>query len=462
MGSAARSYLVSRPADGFCEQDPDEWVRAADEALGDLAVSGPAGLAFTGQMHGLVLLDAEHRVLRPAILWNDGRAGAQRRLIEEQCGRQALLDLVANVPMPGFTTPSLLWVRDHEPEVWEQVRRVMLPKDYVRWRLFGGEPATDVSDASGTLLFDVRRRRWSTDIIDLLELDPSWLPDAAESVETVAWTPEGAPVAAGAGDQAAAARGMGLQPDAAIGISLGTSGVLAGLRSAPPGPDTDARLQDLCGPSAEMWQTMGVTLSAGGSLTWWQSCCGGADLEVLLAEAATCPAGCDGLTFLPYISGERASHLDEDIRGSFTGLAAHHDRGAMTRAVIEGVVCSLADVHSLLRTGDLERSARVTGGLAHSPLVSTILASALGCVLEHTVVDECAAYGAALLAGVAAGVFEDVQQASRLPRVATQTEPDVSLVGSYRHVLERFRNTYSAPAMNTMTSGPGLTRRHEC
>jgi xylulokinase len=189
-----------------------------------------------------------------------------------------------------------------------------------------------------------------------------------------------------------------------------------------------------------------VTLSAGGSLTWWQRCSGGADIQVLLAEAAQCPAGCDGLTFLPYLSGERAPHLDEDVRGSFTGLAAHHDRGAMTRAVLEGVACSLADVRSLLQPADLERPARVTGGLAKSSLVSKILASTLGCVLEHVVVEEGAAYGAALLAGVAAGVFEDVDEASRLPRVSAQTEPDMSLVATYRQLHEHFRSLYSKPA----------------
>jgi xylulokinase len=400
-------------------------------------------------------------------------------MIEEQLGREGLLHLVANVPMPGFTAPSLLWVRDHEPEVWKQVRRVMLPKDYVRWRAVGGESVTDVSDASGTLLFDVRQRRWSTSIIDRLGLEPSWLPEAVEAVERVGWTPGGTPVAAGAGDQAAAALGMGLQPDGAIGVSLGTSGVLAKLRSTPPTADTDGRLQELCGYSAGTWQTMGVTLSAGGSLAWWQRCCREADLQILLGEAAGWPPGCDGLTFLPYLSGERAPHLDEEIRGSFTGLAAHHDRGAMTRAVVEGVACSLSDVLALLQPGHLEHPARLTGGLARSPLISEILSSTLGCVLEHTVVDEGAAYGAALLAGVAAGVLEDVAEVSELPRVAKRTEPDASLEDTYRQLRERFRNLYPRADWTgrsicaTQRPGPGqsdqnddptrtdLTRRHE-
>jgi xylulokinase len=438
-------YRTVQPRPGFSEQDPEDWVQAASQALSDIATSRPAGLAFTGQMHGLVLLDGHGRLLRPAILWNDNRAAAERRLVEERIGLRRLLELVGNRPMPGFTAPSLLWVREHETEIWRQIRQMMTPKDYVRWRLVGGDPLTDVSDASGTLLFDVRARKWSAELIDELELERDWLPDVVESPERVGSTLEGTPVAAGAGDQAAGALGAGLRPNGPIGVAVGTSGVITQLRTTPPGTDINGRLQEICGCAVDVWQTMGVTLSAGGSLAWWQRCSGSASMQTLLAEASAWPAGCDGLTFLPYLSGERAPHLDESVRGSFTGLSAHHDRGAMTRAVLEGIACSLADVLTLIRPDGPAGRARLSGGVAQSTLISEILASTLGLALEHTLVKDAAAYGAALLAGVAAGVFADMQEAAGLPQVSSVTEPDPSHTARYLELHEHYRSLYRAP-----------------
>lgn len=442
LACAERSHATQRPQPGFSEQDPEDWVGSATQALHDLGEARPAGLACSGQMHGLVLLDGRGRVLRPAILWNDGRAAAQRAEIEELVGTSRLLSLVANRPMPGFTAPSLLWVRRHEPEIWEQVRMVMLPKDYVRWRLVGGDTVTDVSDASGTLLFDVRRRRWSTEVLDALELDQALLPDVAECVTGVRASRERTSVVAGAGDQTAAALGVGLQASGPIGISVGTSGVLAELRSTPPAAKVDGRLQELCAYSSEMWQTMGVTLAAGGSLAWWQRCCGEASTETLLAEAEAWPPGCEGLTFLPYISGERAPNHDERIRGSFAGLAAHHDRGALTRAVIEGVACSLAGVLGLMQSAHLTRTARLSGGLAKSRLVREIIASVTELTLELTGVLDSAAYGAALLAGVAAHEFADVHEAAAIPGGFEVTEPVSVHRDAYVELRARYGQLY--------------------
>jgi xylulokinase len=439
LACAERSHETTHPQPGFSEQDPEDWVRSAMQALHDLGEARPAGLACSGQMHGLVLLDGRGSVLRPAILWNDGRAAAQRAEIEELVGTSRLLSLVANRPMPGFTAPSLLWVRGHEPEIWEQVRKLMLPKDYVRWRIMGGDPVTDVSDASGTLLFDVRRRRWSAEVLDALELDHTLLPDVVECVAGVGASSDSTAVVAGAGDQAAAALGVGLQANGPIGISVGTSGVLAQLRSTPPAAEVDGRLQELCAYSSEMWQTMGVTLAAGGSLAWWQGCCGEVSTELLLAEAEAWPPGCEGLTFLPYISGERAPHHDERIRGSFAGLAAHHDRGALTRAVIEGVACSLADVLGLMQSSRLTATARLSGGLAKSRLVREIIASVTGLTLELTGVLDSAAYGAALLAGVAAHEFADVHEAAAIPDGFEVTEPVCADRDAYVELRARYR-----------------------
>jgi len=431
------------PRPGFSEQDPEDWVRSATAALREIAPGPWAGIAFTGQMHGLVLLDGRGRVLRPAILWNDGRSAAERRQIETTIGTARLLDLVANLPIPGFTASSLLWVREHEPEVWRKARRMMLPKDYVRWRIGGGEPVTDVSDASGTLLFDVRRRRWSEEVVAALELDRSLLPETVESAAPVNEPGERNAIAAGAGDQVAAALGVGLLAGGPIGISLGTSGVLARLGAEPPA-ECDGRLQQLCAHSPDAWQTMGVTLAAGGSLAWWQRCCGEADTDVLLAEASEWPAGCDGLTFQPYLSGERAPHNDETLRGSFTGLSVHHDRGALTRAVIEGVACSLADVLDLMGPGPGPASARISGGLAESGLVREIIASVTGISLELMTVADSTAYGAALIAAVAAGAFADCAEAAALCKPVGVTEPVDPDRGAYAEVLSRYRELHES------------------
>jgi xylulokinase len=446
QATATEAHGAPPAAAGISEQDPDDWVAGARRALAALSTGRPAGIGVTGQMHGLVLLDGRGRVLRPAILWNDGRATRERARLEEAHGVDWLLDRTANRALPGFTAASLLWVKRHEPDVWRQIRHVMLPKDYVRLALTGGDPVTDVSDASGTLLFDVAQRRWSTAMIDELELSPTWLPAAMESHERVGWTPEGAAVAAGAGDQAAAALGLGLHGGGPLGVALGTSGVITGIRDVPDRIDPLGRLQTMCAARPGAWQTLGVTLSAAGSLAWWNGIVhdGEAGVADLLAEAAARPPGGDGLYFLPYLSGERAPHMNAQARGAFVGLSAHHDRGAMTRAVIEGVAFSLADVLAILAEGLPARAARVTGGAARSDLVLDIVAAVLGLPLERVAVDEGPAYGAALLGAIAAGALADHDEAAALVRAGGAVEPDPALEAEYRARHATFRSLYPA------------------
>jgi xylulokinase len=444
--AAAVTHRTIPTAAGISEQDPEDWVDSARRVLRALGVSRPAGIGVTGQMHGLVLLDARGRVLRPAILWNDGRATVERRLLEE-LGVEWLIERTGNRALPGFTAPSLLWVRSNEPDVWRRVRQVVLPKDYVRMRLCGepraGAAITDVSDASGTLLFDVAARDWSAELLDALELDPGLLPRVAESAARIGVTSEGSPVAAGAGDQAAAALGLGL-PEGALGVALGTSGVIAGIRRTPAPVDPQGRLQTMCAARPGAWQTIGVTLSAAGSIAWWSAIAGAGALDALLDEAAARPPGGDGLYFLPHLAGERAPHMDAAARGAFVGLATHHDRGAMTRAVVEGVAYSLAGVLDLMRPSFTADVGRITGGAARSELVLRTLAAVLDTQLELTTVEESPAYGAALLGALAAGLLADGEEAAAMVHVARRVDPEPALVARYAEGRGRFEALYPA------------------
>jgi xylulokinase len=447
LAKTSAAHGAPPTAAGTSEQHPGEWVASARRVLAELGVERPAGLGVTGQMHGLVLLDGRGEVLRPAILWNDGRATRERAELEEAHGVPWLLERTANRALPGLTAASLLWVKRHEPDVWRRIRHVMLPKDYVRMELSGGlaggAPVTDVSDASGTLLFDVSARRWSRELLDVLELSPDRLPVALESHDLVGRMPDGAPVAAGAGDQAAAALGLGLHDGGPLGVALGTSGVVTGIRGVADPIDPLGRLQTICAARPDGWQTLGVTLSAAGSLAWWSGVAG-AGVGELLSAAAERPAGGDGLHFLPYLSGERAPHMDADARGAFVGLSAHHDRAAMTRAVVEGVACSLADVLEIVRDGLPAERARITGRAARSELFAQILAAVLGLPLERVALDEGPAYGAALLGAIAAGALADHEEAAALVWPTDVVEPDRNLQELYAEHLETYRTLYPA------------------
>ncbi len=445
LARAERDYPLSTPQPGWAEQDPADWRRAAEEALAALGAGDIAGIGLTGQMHGLVALDAEQRVLRPAILWNDQRTAAECREIEERLGLSRLIELTGNRALPGFTAPKLLWLRRHEPETFERIAHVLLPKDFVRLALTG-ELATDVADASGTLLFDVAGRRWSGDVLDALELPAAWLPRALESPAVSAETPAGTPVAAGAGDQAAGALGVGVIGAGPASVVLGTSGVVfAALPSAVVDPEGRAHV--FCHATPGGWHAMGVMLSAAGSLGWFRhTLAPGEGYDALVAEAGRWEPGAEGLLFLPYLAGERTPHVDPDARGAFVGLSLRHDRGALVRAVLEGVAYGLRDSLEILRAlGCRLDVGRVSGGGARSDLWLRIVASVLGLPLERTAAEEGAAYGAALLGGVAGGVFADVEEAvASCVSVRDTIEPVPGWEEIYAEGYARYRALYPA------------------
>lgn len=447
---AEAGYQLSIPRPGWAEQDPEDWWRASElvlAALSDQLESGSeiAGIGLSGQMHGLVCLDAELRVLRPAILWNDQRTGEECAEIERTLGLERLIELTGNRALPGFTAPKLLWLRRHEPDVYARIRHVLLPKDYVRLRLCG-ELAIDVADASGTLLFDVARRAWSEEVLQALEIPPEWLPRVLESPQVSGLTSEGVPVAAGAGDQQAGALGVGVVRPGPLSLVLGTSGVVfAALDSYACDPK--ARLHVFCHALPETWEAMGVMLSAAGSLRWLRDALApGSGYDELTAEAARWTPGAQGLSFLPYLQGERTPHADPHARGAFVGLSLVHDRGALVRAVLEGVAYGLRDSLELLRElGVAPESARVSGGGARSGLWLEIVASVLGLPLDLTAVEEGAAFGAALLGGLAAGAFADAEEAvSSCVSVRDRVEPNPDWQETYERGYARFRTLYPA------------------
>ena len=438
VARAEAGYPLRTPQPGWAEQDPEDWWRAAQEVLEQLGAVRAVGLS--GQMHGLVALDGADRVLRPAILWNDQRTAAECAHIEERVGLDRLVAATGNRALTGFTAPKLLWLRRHEPDVFQRIATVLLPKDYVRLRL-SGEKVMDVSDASGTLLFDVGERRWSQEVCDALGIPLAWLPEVRESV-----------AAAGAGDQAAGALGVGV--DAAGGpasVVLGTSGVVfAVLESFAADPQ--GRVHAFCHAVPGTWHAMGVMLSAAGSLRWLRDATApGEEFGPMVSAAEAWDPGCEGLTFLPYLAGERTPHADPDARAAFAGLSLRHDRAALVRAVLEGVAFGLRDSLDLLAAvGARPASARVSGGGARSDLWLRIVASVLELPLERTAADEGAAFGAALLGGVRAGVWSDVHEAvTATVRVTGTTEPVAEWVERYAEVRETFRALY--PALRSVT-----------
>jgi xylulokinase len=444
LATAERSYPLAVPRPLWAEQDPEDWWRAARAVLDELDADRSAGIGLTGQMHGLVALGADDRPLRPAILWNDGRSQAQCDALVEALGLRRLVALSGNRAFAGFTAPKLRWMAEHEPDIHTRIRRVLLPKDYVRLRLCG-EVATDVSDASGTLLLDVGHRAWSGELADAMGVDPDWLPPVLESAAPSGRTPGGVPVAAGAGDQAAGALGAGVvREGGAASVVLGTSGVVFAAHSSFR-PDPDGRLHAFCHAAPDTWHVMGVMLSAAGALRWIRdatdpSC----TFPALVDEAAAWRPGVEGLRFAPYLAGERTPHPDADARGAFVGLSLRHDRGALVRAVLEGVAHGLRDSLDLIvETGGRPVVGRVSGGGAESDLWLSIVAAVLDLPLQRTAVSAGAAYGAALLGGVAGGVFTNVEEAvDRCVRVGDVIEPDPDLVDLYREQRAAFTALY--------------------
>jgi xylulokinase len=423
--TAAREYPLLTPRPGWAEQDPEEWWRAAVSALGELT-GGPGGLAvggigLTGQMHGAVFLDASGGSIRPAILWCDQRTAAEAAEITAAVGAERLLEVTANPVLTGFQAPKIAWLRSHEPENFARVRHVLLPKDFIRYRL-SGDFLSDVSDCSGTSLFDVPRRSWSDGLLETLGFPREWFPDAVESARPAGVVSEagaaatglavGTPIAAGGGDQAAGAVGAGIVRTGVVSSTVGTSGVVFAYADRP-WTDPLGRIHTFCHAVPGAWHVMGVVLSAGGALRWLRDTLGYSGYVEITVDAATVPPGADGLLFLPYLAGERTPHKDPNARAVFFGLTLSHTRAHMARAVLEGVGFALNDSFEIFRELNVPmEEVRAAGGGARSQLWLQIQADITGLPHRRMNVDEGPAYGAAILAGAATGHFESVPAAT--------------------------------------------------
>jgi xylulokinase len=464
--ATAEHAPMRSPRIGWAEQSPEDWWSAACQAIQGCLARGSAsaldvtGIGLTGQMHGLVLLDADGRVVRPALIWCDQRTEEECRAITEQVGAQKLIELTANPALTGFTLPKIWWVQRHEPQLWARVRSLMLPKDYLRFRLTGAR-AIDVADASGTLMFDVVHRRWSKPMLEFSHVDEALLPRVFESPQIsgavnqdgarLSGLRAGIPVAAGAGDQAAGAVGMGIVKPGAVSATIGTSGVVFAATSRPL-LEPKGRIHTFCHAIPERWHVMGVTQGAGLSLRWFRDQFGagkedGRDpYERLAEEAAKTPPGADGLLWAPYLMGERTPHLDPNARGALVGITAQHTRAHIIRAILEGVAFSLRDSLTLFREIGLPiESIRLGGGGARSPVWQQIQADIYGMPVELIEAEEGAAYGAALLAGVAVGHWPSVDAACETSvRVARRVQPDPKIAARMNQQYEEYRKLYPA------------------
>jgi len=442
VSSSVAKYELSQPCPGWAEQNPEDWwnatVGSIRQAIADAALLGVRphdieAIGLSGQMHGAVCLDAAGQVIRPAIIWCDQRSDAQCNWMRKHLGETNITKWTGNPPLPNLTATKLLWLRDKEPFNYDRIAHVLLPKDYIRWMLTG-DYATDVSDASGTLLLDVRNRQWSSAMLESLDIPLNWLPTVFESTEVVGHIThnaasstgiiEGTPVVAGAGDQAASAIGSGVVKPGVVSCTIGTSGVVF---ASTEGMCLDSlgRLHSFCHAVPDMWHVMGVTQAAGGSLQWFRRTLSPCEEEVARAtgedvydylsrEAETVPPGCDGLVFLPYLMGERTPHLDPFARGAFIGLTSRHKRAHLVRAIMEGVTYSMRDCLQLIEElGISVDRVLVSGGGSRSPLWRQMHADVFGREVAVVASAEGAAFGAALLACVGVGIYSTVQDACR-------------------------------------------------
>jgi xylulokinase len=462
---ASTQYSFETPRPLWSEQHPQLWwdgaqksIRAVLKSSGvDAAQIG--GIGLTGQMHGLVLLDAAGEVLRPAILWNDQRTQSQCDEIHRRIGREKFIQITGNVALTGFTAPKILWVKENEPDIYAKAAHVLLPKDFVRYKLTG-DFAMDKADGAGTVLMDLKARDWSGDVLSALEIPRAWMPPLYEGPQvTGRLTPEaaaltelkaGTPVMAGGGDQSAQAVGVGAVTPGIVALTVGTSGVVfATTPSALIEPE--GRLHAFCHAVPGMWHFMGVMLSAAGSLQWYRDTLApGMSFDDLLKEGESIPPGSEGLQFLPYLSGERTPHPDPLARGAFIGLTLRHTRGHMTRAVLEGVAFGLKDSFTLIQHAGLGviTQVRASGGGTKSALWRQILASVLDTELVTVNTTEGAAYGAALLAGVGAGCWSDVAVACNVAvKITASMAPIQKEADVYRKIYPLYRDLY--PALKT-------------
>ena len=471
LATATEEYHSHQPKPLWSEQDPEDWWQATIESvkrvLNKAKVKGSdvQGIGLSGQMHGAVFLDRHHKVLRHAILWNDQRTAAECDEITETVGAKRLIRLVCNPALTGFTAPKILWVRKHEPRVYEKTRHILLPKDYVRFRL-SGTFATEVSDASGTLLLDVRSRRWSRTVLSELKIDARLLPDCFESEEVTAEVsaeaakhlgiPAATPIVGGGGDQAAGAVGNGIVRGGAISATLGTSGVVFAY-SDEVQTDPQGRVHTFCHAVKGKWHVMGVMLSAGGSFQWYRNNMAEQEkaeaerrkcnpYDLLCKEAAKSPVGSEGLVFLPYLTGERTPHADPHAKGAWIGLTARHTKAHMIRSLLEGVTFGMRDSLEIIKgMGVPIRQVRVSGGGARSAFWRQMQADVYGKSVSTINASEGPAFGVALLAGVGTGAFKNVREACESTiKTTSTTRPKKKAVSIYDKVYPEFGKLYHA------------------
>jgi xylulokinase len=459
ISSHSTSLPISRPKPLWSEQNPEDWWNAAIESIrgaihdADISPTEIEGIGLTGQMHGLVMLDAGGNVLRPSILWNDQRTQKQCDDMTQKIGFKRLIELTGNRALTGFTAPKILWVRDNEPDVYARCAKVLLPKDYIRYKLTG-DYAIDVSDASGMSLVNVAERKWSTEVLSALDIPADWLPAlyegtaqtgviSAQAAELTGLA-AGTPVFAGGGDQAAGAVGVGAVESHIVSLVVGTSGVVFTPLSQYA-YEPEGRLHAFCHAVPGLWHFMGVMLSAAGSLQWYKDTLADNDsFDDLLSEAADIPPGSEGLYFLPYLAGERTPHPDPFARGAFIGLTSRHGRGHMTRAVLEGIAFGLKDSFTLIEQNSSvpNLEVRISGGGAKSPIWQQIITDVIGVPIVNVQTTEGAAYGAALLATVGSGWFSTVPEAcAQMIHLGAVVEPGANKA-AYPAVYERYRQLY--------------------
>ena len=472
LASATVEYPLSSPKPGWSEQDPEDWWNATVESVkkvmkaGKLKPESIAGIGLSGQMHGSVFLDKQHNVIRPAILWNDQRTSAECAEIEKKAGgRDKLIGMVANPALTGFTAPKILWLRKNEPKNFEKTVQVLLPKDYVRFRLTG-EFATEVSDASGTLLLDVRNRQWSKTLLDKLDLKAGLLPKVYESEDVTGEVhaaaakalglKAGVPVVGGAGDQAAGAVGNGIVKRGVISATMGTSGVVFA-HSDEVQIDPQGRVHTFCHAVRGKWHVMGVVLSAGGSLQWYRNQLGQADIaaakkiktdpyNLLTDAAAEAPPGCEGLFFLPYLTGERTPHADPNARGAWIGLSLRHTQAHLVRSVMEGATYAMRDSLEIINELKIPiREIRLSGGGARSKFWRQLQADLYGRRVVTINAEEGPAYGVALLAAAGTGHYKGVVEACTATiRVNQTTDPQAEAKRIYTKCYPMFGRLYKS------------------
>lgn len=446
---------ISTPKPLWSEQNPTDWwngmVASIRAVVDKVPADQIAAIGLTGQMHGLVCLDKNGEVLRPAILWNDQRTQAECDYIMETIGTERFIQLTGNRALTGFTAPKIVWVRRHEPEVYARIAHILLPKDYIRFRLTQ-DYHTDLAGAAGTVLLDVARRQWSEEVLSALEIPMAWMPKTHEGTQITGVVSEaaaqstglkaGTPVVGGGGDQAAQAVGVGAVKPGIVALTVGTSGVVFAPLSRYS-YEPEGRLHAFCHAVPGQWHFMGVMLSAAGSLQWYRdTLAANMDFDSLVNEAAAVPPGGEGLQFLPYLTGERTPHPDPLARGAFIGLTTRHTRGHMTRAVLEGVAFGLRDSFELIKNSGLTiEEVRVSGGGAKSPLWRQIMTDILNVPLKQVAAIEGASYGAALLAGVGAGLWPDVLTATQVIVAESETHPSAN-VAAYEQEYQIYRSLY--------------------